>query len=39
VPVMALLMLPRVQIPTEGGHLFRLEAGHDSDLKAATVPI
>jgi hypothetical protein len=28
-----------LQIPTEGGHLFRLDAGHDSDLKAATVPI
>jgi hypothetical protein len=28
-----------VQIPTEVGHLFRLEAGHNSDLKAATIPI
>jgi hypothetical protein len=28
-----------VQIPTEGGHLFRLEAGHRSDLKPATIPI
>jgi hypothetical protein len=28
-----------VQIPTEGGHLFRLEAGRRSDLKPATIPI
>ena len=28
-----------VQIPTEGGHLFRLEGGRHSDLKAATIPI
>jgi hypothetical protein len=28
-----------VQIPTEGGHLFRLDAGHRSDLKPATIPI
>jgi uncharacterized protein len=28
-----------LQIPTEGGHLFRLDAGHRSDLKPATIPI
>jgi hypothetical protein len=28
-----------MQIPTEGGHLFRLDAGHRSDLKPATIPI
>jgi hypothetical protein len=28
-----------VQIPTEAGHLFRLDAGHRSDLKPATIPI
>jgi hypothetical protein len=27
-----------LQIPTEGGHLFRLDGGHRSDLKAATIP-
>jgi hypothetical protein len=31
--------LVSVQIPTEGGHLFRLDAGHRSDLKPATIPI
>ena len=28
-----------VQIPTEGGHLFRFESGHRSDLNPATIPI
>jgi hypothetical protein len=28
-----------MQIPTESGRRFRLDAGHDSDLKAATIPI
>jgi len=28
-----------LQIPTEGGHLFRFESGHRSDLKPATIPI
>jgi hypothetical protein len=28
-----------LQIPTEAGHLFRLDAGHRSDLKPATIPI
>ena len=28
-----------VQIPTEGGHLFRFERGQGSDLKPATIPI
>ena len=28
-----------VQIPTEGGHLFRRDADHRSDLKPAMIPI
>ena len=28
-----------MQIPTEGGRLFRFESGHHSDLKPATIPI
>jgi hypothetical protein len=34
----ATLQLKRMQIPTEGGHLFRLDAGHRSDLKPASSP-
>ena len=32
-------LLASVQIPTEGGHLFRFERGQGSDLKPATIPI
>jgi hypothetical protein len=35
----ALAPFDAMQIPTESGHRFRLDAGHDSDLKAATIPI
>jgi hypothetical protein len=34
-----LIIFVNVQIPTEGGRLFRLEGGRRSDLKPAAIPI
>ena len=30
---------PKVRIPTQGGHRFRFDRGHPTDLMAATIPI
>jgi hypothetical protein len=32
------IVIDRLRIPTEAGHLFRREAGQRSDLMSATIP-